>query len=90
MEEEVIQGAGFTVRRSKFDFFFGRVASNPDNKRRSSDNLRDLRRLGIDATVDGQSRLLQIFSAGLNAPEILDSRRVTQYGVNISRKVEIR
>jgi hypothetical protein len=28
--DEVIQGTGFTVRASKFDFFFGRVTSDPE------------------------------------------------------------
>ncbi len=86
--DEVIQGAGFTIRASKFDFFFGRVTSTPANIRRSSDNLRDLRTLGIDETSGGKEQLLQIFAEGLNATEIPD-RKTNEYGVHISRKVEL-
>ena len=88
--DEVIQGAGFTVKASKFDFFFGRVTSTPSNTRRSLDNLRDLRILGIDEVAGGFEKLLQIFAEGLNAPEVEDDRKPNEYGVNISRKVELR
>ncbi len=50
--DELIQGAGFTVKSNKFDFFFGRVTSTPSNTRRAIDNLRDLRILGIDSTIN--------------------------------------
>lgn len=50
----VIQGEGFTVNESKFDFFFGRVTSNPRNARRSLDNLEGLRKLGIDEASGGK------------------------------------
>ncbi len=33
--------------------------------------------------------MLQIFHEGLNAPEVPNSRKITQYGINISRKVEV-
>jgi len=86
--DELIQGVGFTIKASKFDFFFGRVTSTPTNARRSSDNLRDLRILGIDEASGGKERLLQIFAEGLNAPEVPD-RKTNEYGVHISRKVEL-
>ena len=88
--DKVIQGAGFTIKSSKFDFFFGRVTSTPTNTRRSLDNLRDLRTLGIDEASGGKEKLLQIFAEGLNAPEVEDDRKVNEYGTNISRKVELR
>jgi hypothetical protein len=88
--DEVIQGAGFTVKSSKFDFFFGRVTSTPTNTRRSLDNLRDLRTLGIDEASGGKEKLLEIFAAGLNAPEVAGDRKINEYGANISRKVELR
>lgn len=70
MPERQIEGKGFTVKESKFDFFFGRVTSNTKNLRRSSDNLENLNILGIDEAADGRERLLEIFQEGLNAPEI--------------------
>ena len=88
--DELIQGAGFTVKSNKFDFFFGRVTSTPNNTRRAIDNLRDLRILGIDEVSGGKERLLQIFAVGLNAPEVEADRKANEYGVNISRKVELR
>jgi hypothetical protein len=84
-----IQGNGFTVNESKFDFFFGRVTSTPTNARRSNDNLENLKILGIEEATGGRERLLQIFHEGLNAPEVPNSRKITQYGINISRKVEV-
>ena len=89
MSERQIEREGFTIKESKFDFFFGRVTSSPQNIRRSSDNLENLNRLGIDETADGRERLLEIFQQGLNAPEIQASRKITKYGLNIFRKVEL-
>ena len=86
--DELIQGIGFTIKSSKFDFFFGRVTSTPTNARRSSDNLRDLRILGIDEASGGKEQLLQIFAEGLNALEVPE-RKANEYGVHISRKVEL-
>ncbi|OCQ90725.1 hypothetical protein BCD67_03135 [Oscillatoriales cyanobacterium USR001] len=86
--DELIQGIGFTIKSSKFDFFFGRVTSTPTNARRSSDNLRDLRILGIDEASGGKEQLLQIFAEGLNALEVPE-RKTNEYGVHISRKVEL-
>ncbi|MDB9510030.1 hypothetical protein PN499_02255 [Kamptonema animale CS-326] len=87
--DEVIQGKGFTVRASKFDFFFGRVTSDPENIKRSLQNLKELNRLGIDETIGGRDRLLQIFAEGLNAPEVINYRKPTKHGLNITRKVEV-
>ncbi|CBN57012.1 MULTISPECIES: hypothetical protein [Kamptonema] len=86
--DKVIQGTGFTVRASKFDFFFGRVTSDPENTKRSLQNLKELNRLGIDETTGGRDRLLQIFAEGLNAPEVIKYRKPTKHGLNITRKVE--
>jgi hypothetical protein len=89
MADSVIQGEGFTVRESKFDFFFGRVASDPTNTQRSLQNLRELMRLGIDEAAGGRQRLMELFKEGLNAPEISEDRRDTEYGTSITRKVEV-
>jgi hypothetical protein len=90
MADSVIQGEGFTVRESKFDFFFGRVTSDPTNIQRSLQNLRELMRLGIDEAAGGRQRLMELFREGLNAPEISEDRRDTEYGTSITRKVEVR
>lgn len=85
----MIEGQGFKIKESKFDYFFGRVTSNPRNRQRSLDNLENLRKLGIDEAAGGKERLLQMFAEGLNAPEIIEDRKITQYGINISRKLEV-
>lgn len=85
----MIQGSGFTIKESKFDFFFGRVTSSRRNFQRSLDNLENLEKLGIKEDSGGRERLMQIFSEGLTAPEVLEDRQVNEYGTNISRKVEI-
>ena len=85
----MIQGSGFTIKESKFDFFFGRVTSSRRNFQRSLDNLENLEKLGIREDSGGRERLMQIFSEGLTAPEVLEDRQVNEYGTNISRKVEI-
>jgi hypothetical protein len=83
----VIQGEGFTLDESKFDFFFGRVTSDSHNTNRSLQNLRDLRRLGIDEAERGRERLLQIFQEGLSTPEI--DRKENSYGIIIVRQTEV-
>lgn len=83
----MIQGEGFIIDESKFDFFFGRVSSTPTNTRRSQDNLEGLRRLGIDEATGGRERLMQIFQDGLNSPQI--DLIPNPFGVTIVRKVEI-
>jgi hypothetical protein len=83
----MIEGNGFTIKQSKFDYFFGRVTSSPNNKARSIQNLEDLKKLGIDEAADGQSILMQIFEYGLNAQEI--KRKVNEYGITIIKEVEV-
>jgi hypothetical protein len=83
----VIQGEGFTIDESKFDFFFGRVTSDSHNTNRSLQNLRDLRRLGIDEAQGGRERLLQLFHEGLSTTEI--DRKENRFGITIIRQVEV-
>ncbi|BDA75764.1 hypothetical protein RIVM261_082740 [Rivularia sp. IAM M-261] len=83
----MIQGNGFTIKESKFDYFFGRVTSNPSNQARSIQNLQDLKKLGIDEATDGQKYLMQIFEFGLNAPEI--KRKINEYGTTIIKQAEV-
>lgn len=85
----VISGNGFTVKESKFDFFFGRVTSTPRNRQRSLSNLNNLKKLGIDEKTGGVARLLHIFATGLTAPQVVEDTKITFYGVNIARKVEV-
>lgn len=82
-----IEGPGFTVKESKFDYFFGRVASSPANQRRSLQNRDNLVQLGIDEATDGRERLLQIFAAGLATQTTKEEE--TEYGIVINKKVEV-
>jgi len=84
----MIQGNGFTIKEGKFNYFFGRVTSNPHNQQRSLQNLQDLKKLGVDELTGGQQRLMQIFQDGLEYPEV--SRKTTDYGTTIVRVVEIK
>ncbi len=79
-----IEGSGFTVKESKFDYFFGRVSSSHKNQRRALDNLENLRRLGIDEAAGGKERLLEIFAEGLTAPQVGEPS-ITRYGTTIVR-----
>ncbi|HLO47568.1 MAG TPA: hypothetical protein VK211_03985 [Kamptonema sp.] len=81
----VIEGDGFTIKTDKFDFFFGRITSSPDNQRRSLDNLNGLLKLGIDEQNNGRERLLQIFHEGLNGTIIKVKRK--SYGITVLKKI---
>ncbi len=81
------ENLGFILKESKFDYFFGRVRSNPRNQQRSLQNLADLRQLGIDEVAGGRERLLQIFQDGLNAPET--SRYISEHGITVTRRIEL-
>lgn len=85
----MIQGDGFTINESKFDYFFGRVRSTPRNAQRSLDNLETLKKLGIDEASGGREKLMEIFQQGLTAPEVPEYRKNNEYGTSIARKVEI-
>jgi hypothetical protein len=83
-----IDGTGFRISESKFDFFFGRVTSTPENTRRSVQNVQCLRQFGIREEAEGREQLMQIFRDGLSAPERLP-RREDRYGVTIRRVVQL-
>ena len=57
----MIQGNGFTIKESKFDYFFGRVISSPSNQARSLQNLQDLKKLGIDEAAGGREQRNESF-----------------------------
>jgi hypothetical protein len=77
----------FTIKEPKFDYFFGRVASNPKNQARSLQNLKDLKALGIDEKVNGRERLMEIFQSGLNSPTI--KTKTNEYGTTVIKQVEV-
>jgi hypothetical protein len=85
LTKEVKQG--FTIKEPKFDYFFGRVASNPKNQTRSLQNLRDLKTLGIDENLGGRDRLMEIFKSGLNSPAI--KTKTSEYGKTVIKQVEV-
>jgi hypothetical protein len=82
-----IEGQGFTVKESKFDYFFGRVTSSPTSQQRSLQNRNNLLRLGIDEAAGGRERLMAIFAAGLTAQITKEEEK--EYGIVITRKVEV-
>lgn len=83
-----IEGTGFRIGESKFDFFFGRVTSTPGNMTRSLQNAQCLRQFGIREEIEGLEQLMEIFREGLSAPERLP-RREDQSGVTIRRVVQL-
>ena len=78
---------GVTVKEGKWDYFFGRVKSNPDNEARSLQNMKDLETLGIKEAEGGQAKLLKLFEEGKGLPEA--GRHTTEYGVTITRTVKV-
>ncbi len=79
---------GFTVKSGKWDYFFGRVTSNPHNQARSLQNLKDLKNLGFDEALGGRKALMKMFEQGKSLPAV--ARHVTEYGVTITRTVPIK
>jgi RHS repeat-associated protein len=73
------------VKEGKWDYFFGRVKSNPHNEARSLQNAKDLKTLGIEESNGGRERLTDLFEQGLASPET--SRHVTEHGITITRTV---
>ena len=75
------------VKGGKWDYFFGRVTSNPHNQARSLQNLKDLKALGFDDTAAGRAALTKLFRFGRYLPET--ARHTTQYGITITRRVPV-
>jgi RHS repeat-associated protein len=75
------------VKPGKWDYFFGRVTSNPHNQARSLQNLRDLNTLGFDEAAGGREALMNLFEQGRRLPEV--ARHVTEHGVTITRTVNV-
>ncbi len=70
------------INESKWDYFFGRVKSNPHNEARSLQNLKDLERLGFPDTPSGREGLTRLFEIGRHLPD--SATHTTQYGVTIT------
>lgn len=75
------------VKESKWDYFFGRVKSNPYNEARSLQNLEDLKELGIEESKGGREKLREIFEEGLKTPE--KDRYISDYGTTVTKTVEV-
>jgi hypothetical protein len=75
------------VKPGKWDYFFGRVTSNPHNEARSKQNLKDLNALGFDESAGGREALTRLFEDGQALPET--SRHVTEHGVTITRTAPV-
>ena len=76
-----------TVKDGKWDYFFGRVTSNPHNQARSLQNLKDLSTLGFDEASGGREALMKLFGQGKSLPEA--AKHVTDYGTTITRTVPV-
>ncbi|MFM2395031.1 MAG: hypothetical protein RLZZ546_3014, partial [Bacteroidota bacterium] len=75
----------FTLNRSKFDYFFGRVVSGSQhNITRSAQNLKDLTTLGIKS----ESQLIGVFNEAARRGTLI-STNTSQYGTTITRSVDI-
>jgi RHS repeat-associated protein len=79
--------ASATVKSGKWDYFFGRVTSNPHNQARSIQNLKDLARLGFDEAAGGREALTRLFQESQGLPEV--ARHVTEHGITITRTARI-
>lgn len=75
------------VKESKWDYFFGRVKSNPHNEARSLQNLQDLKKLGIEESKGGREKLTGIFEEGLKNPE--KARHASDYGTTVTKTVGV-
>ena len=78
---------GVTVKPGKWDYFFGRVTSNPHNQARSLQNLRDLRTLGFDEAAGGRNALTKLFQESQRLPEA--ARHVTEHGITVTRTARV-
>ena len=75
--------SGFSVAASKFDYFLGRVVTgNAHNIARSSQNLNDLTKMGINT----ESQLIDIFNQALTSGKVI-SEKVTEYGTTVMKSV---
>ena len=76
---------GYTVAAEKFDYFFGRVTSSPDNMRRSLQNLSDLNEMGITS----QNALIRVFNKAFSSGKQMGGARITPHGTTITKQVQI-
>lgn len=83
-ENLLSKASRFTVKSSKFDYFFGRVVtSNEHNIQRSAQNLADLTTLGIKTEKD----LMRVFNKAWNSPII--NKIETTHGVSIIKSASV-
>lgn len=74
----------YTVEPKKYDYFFGKVASNSHNATRSIQNEKALRELGIT----NKQQINRIFDRAITEGNIIKTQ-TTNYGTVITRQVEI-
>jgi hypothetical protein len=84
----VLRPPKVTVKEGKWDYFFGRVKSNPHNTQRSLQNAKDLADLGIKEEKGGREKLMKIFEEGLKKPAT-GKPHITEHGTTITRTVEV-
>lgn len=74
----------YTVAAEKFDYFFGRVTSSPENMRRSLQNLSDLNEMGITS----QNTLVRVFNKAFSSGRQMETR-ITPHGTTITKQVQV-
>jgi RHS repeat-associated protein len=75
---------GYTVAAEKFDYFFGKVNSSPGNMRRSLQNLKDLKEMGLAS----RSALIRIFNKAFSSGTEV-STQITPHGTTIMKQVKV-
>ncbi|WP_428979068.1 RHS repeat-associated core domain-containing protein [Flavobacterium lipolyticum] len=75
---------GYTVAAEKFDYFFGKVNSSPDNMRRSLQNLSDLKEMGLAS----KGALIRMFNKAFSSGTEI-STKFTPHGTTITKQVQV-
>lgn len=75
---------GYTVAAEKFDYFFGRVTSSPENMRRSLQNLSDLNEMGITS----QNALIRVFNKAFSSGKQVRTQ-VSPHGTTITKQIQV-
>lgn len=78
----------FSVAVDKFNFFFGKVTSSPDNTRRSKQIQEGLQKLGIEDNPTGEAKLLELFDKALDSPIVIDSK-IKSNGQIVTKQVQV-
>lgn len=68
------------IATGKFDYLFGKVASNPHNAARSEQLATQMKKLGIDDNQNGRELLTKHFEEAVNQPNNVIRTYSNEYG----------